>query len=238
MTTTQDQPQVVSFLHPEGFIEGYVAQAKAQSRTIFVTRPTDQSQGSCLYLVDENKQRCFLPNTINLYLTELNIVTQEYDNAMYSAQDKLLMTFTTTGGDSFTTRCGATSFTASSLVLGLCHLNSVALTGELQVSFVPKGAAVFANVGSAVNGGYVSAPLPKAALGYRLTFDEIQDGLSYINQSIQGGDVIPPNFFAPHEPEETAAELTPVSSILEELRVPTKHVPRPIKNAAAVEATA
>ena len=234
----QDQPAAVKHLTPDGFVSGYVSQMKAAAQTIFITRPTADSDGSCLYLIDDTGCRCYLPNTVHLYLTEMNITTVEYENTMYGAQDKLLLSFTTTGGDAFTARCGVTSFTASSLVLGLCHLNSVALTGELEISFVSRGAAVFARVASAVNSGYVAAPLPKQALGYKLTFNEVQDGLSYINQSIQGGDVVPPNYFAQPEPQATEPQLTPVSSILEDLRVPSKHVPRPHTNAAAVEATA
>ncbi|QNJ25187.1 hypothetical protein SynSYN20_00845 [Synechococcus sp. SYN20] len=241
MNSTQDQPQAVSFLRPDGFVEGYAEQIKAQSQTIFVQRPSADSDGSCLYLIDSNGGRCYLPNTIHLYLTELSIVTVEYENEMYGKQDKLLMSFTTTGGDGFTTRCGMMSYTASSLVLGLSHLNSVALTGELEISFISKGAAVFARVASATHNGYIPAALPKEALGYKLDFDQLQDGLTFINQSITSGDAVPPNYFGQSEvePEPVATELPELDNLLEDLRSPRKRVAkRPHKNAAAVEATA
>ena len=112
------------------------------------------------------------------------------------------------------------SYAASSLVLGLAHLNSVALTGEIEITWVAKGACVFARVATAVNGGYVPVELPKQALGYKLDFDQMQDAMTFINQSIAKGDAVPPNFFGQAaKPEVEPEEL---DSILDQIRKPIK----------------
>jgi hypothetical protein len=218
--TLQAQPSTVEFLSPEGFCESYTAQAKAKSRTIFIARPDANANGSCSYLVTDDHVRAYLPNTVRLFLSDLSITTVTYEDSMYGSQDKLLVSFTSVGGDSFCFRTGLLSFAASSLVLGLCHLNSVALTGEIEITWVAKGACVFARVATAVNGGYVPVELPKQALGHKLTFDEMQDGLTFINQSIAKGDAIPPNFFGQvAEPEVEPEEL---DSILDQIRKPSR----------------
>ena len=218
--TLQAQPPTVEFLSPEGFCESYASQAKAQARTIFIARPDANANGSCSYLTTDDRVRAYLPNTVRLFLSDLSITTVTYEDSMYGSQDKLLVNFTSVGGDSFCFRTGLLSFASSSLVLGLCHLNSVALTGEIEITWVAKGACVFARVATAVNGGYIPVELPKQALGHKLNFDELQDGLTFINQSIANGDAVPPNFFGQAtEPEVEPEEL---DSILDQIRKPSK----------------
>ena len=129
------------------------------------------------------------------------------------------MHFTSIGGDAFTWRTGALSFAASSLVLGLTHMNSTALTGQVEITWVSKGAAVFARVASAVNDGFVPVSLPKEALGYKLTMDELMDGMTFINRSIQTGDAVPPRFFGDPDVDEVPPQL---DDVLEQLRSPSK----------------
>lgn len=220
MTSIQDQPQAVDFVVPDGFSETYMEQAQASAQMIFVGRPTANSNGCCSYLISSDGVRTYLPNTVRLFLSSLSITTVEYEDQMYQAQDKLIVNFTSVGGDSFCFRMGLLSYAASSFVLACTHLNSVALTGELELTWVSKGAATFARVASPVNGGYTSVQLPKQALGYKLDYDQMQDALTFINQSIQTGDAVPPRFFGePQEEEQAPPEL---DSVLEELRAPTK----------------
>ena len=218
--TLQAQPPVVDFIAPDGFTDSYAEQAKAQSRMIFIARPDANANGSCSYLVTDDRVRAYLPNTVRLFLSDLSIQTVTYEDTMYGSQDKLLVNFTSVGGDAFCFRTGLLSYAASSLVLGLAHLNSVALTGEIEITWVAKGACVFARVATAVNGGYVAVELPKQALGYKLDFDQMQDAMTFINQSIAKGDAIPPNFFGQAaEPEVEPEEL---DSILDQIRKPIK----------------
>ena len=157
---------------------------------------------------------------MRLFLSDLSIQTVTYEDQMYGSQDKLLVNFTSVGGDAFCFRTGLLSYAASSLLLGLAHLNSVALTGEIEITWVAKGACVFARVATAVNGGYVAVVLPKQALGYKLDFDQMQDAMTFINQSIAKGDAIPPNFFGQvAEPEVEPEEL---DSILDQIRKPSR----------------
>ncbi len=237
--TLSTEAQTVSFITPDGFTESYTEQAKAKAQTIFIARPSADANGSCSYIVTDDRVRAYLPNTVRLFLSDLSIQTVTYEDSMYGSQDKLLVNFTSVGGDAFCFRTGLLSYAASSLVLGLAHLNSVALTGEIEITWVSKGACVFARVATAVNGGYVAVDLPKQALGYKLDFNQMQDAMTFVNQSIAHGDAIPPNFFgvedaAPiaDEPEVDDAELT---SILEEIRKPSKQRSKsPTKQAAVV----
>ena len=218
--TLQAQPPVVDFITPDGFTDSYAEQAKAQSRMIFIARPDANANGSCSYIVTDDRVRGYLPNTVRLFLSDLSIQTVTYEDQMYGSQDKLLVNFTSVGGDAFCFRTGLLSYAASSLVLGLAHLNSVALTGEIEITWVAKGACVFARVATAVNGGYVAVELPKEALGYKLDFDQMQDAMTFINQSIAKGDAIPPNFFGQvAEPEVEPEEL---DSILDQIRKPSR----------------
>lgn len=223
MTTTQDQPQVVDFFVPDGFSESYTEQAYASAQMIFVGRPAANSNGCCSYLITSDGVRAYLPNTVRLFLSSLSITTVTYEDQMYQAQDKLLVNFTSVGGDSFCFRMGLLSYAASSLVLGLTHLNSVALTGELELTWVSKGAATFARIASPVNGGYVPVELPKEALGYKLDYDQLQDGLTFINQSIQTGNAVPPKFFGEPETEPVVEQAPPeLDDVLSAIRQPAK----------------
>ena len=215
--TLLDQPQVVpvvDFTQPEGFTDSYTAEMTAAARTIFVARPSVEAGNHCTYLLSEDGKRIYLPNTVKCFLNHAEIVTVNYENEMYSSQEKLLMHFTSVGGDAFVWRTGALSYASSSLVLGLTHLNSTALTGQVEITWSAKGAAVFARVASAVNDGFIPVALPQEALGYRLSFDELQDGLTFINQSINSGDAVPPRFFSEAPADEP--------DVLEQLRAPAK----------------
>ena len=229
------QPQevpVVDFIQPAGFADAYEEEMRSAAQTIFIARPTAEAGNHCSYLLSEDGKRLFLPNTVRCFLNRAEIVTVKYEDSLYESQDKLLMHFTSIGGDAFVWRVGLLSYAASSLVLALTHLNSTALTGQVEVTWIPKGAAVFARVSSAVNDGFVPVQLPTEALGYKLSFDEIQDGLTFINQSISTGDAVPPRFFGEAVPEG-------LTSVLEELRTPTKvRNKAPNKKAVAIEATA
>ena len=90
---------------------------------------------------------------------------------------------------------------AMPLVHSACrtYLNSTALTGQLEVTWVAKGAAVFARVASANNDGFTPVALPKEALGRKLSMDELMDGMTFINQSINTGDAVPPGSLTNHK---------------------------------------
>lgn len=222
MAFIQNQPQeipVVDFIQPAGFADAYEQDVESNAQTIFIARPSADAGNHCSYLLSDDSKRLYLPNTVRCFLNRAEIITVTYDDAMYSAQEKLLMHFTSVGGDPFVWRVGATSYASSSLVLGLTHLNSTALTGQVEVTWVSKGAAVFARVSSAVNDGFVPVELPKEALGYKLTMDELMDGLTFINKSIQTGDAVPPRFFGEPEVEQAPPEL---DSVLEDIRKPQR----------------
>ena len=95
--TLQAQPPVVDFIAPDGFSASYSEQAKAQSRMIFIARPDANANGSCSYLVTDDRVRAYLPNTVRLFLSDLSIQTVTYEDTMYGSQDKLLVNFTSVG---------------------------------------------------------------------------------------------------------------------------------------------
>ena len=223
LMTFDQQPQelpVADFISPEGFEDTHEQPARPAERTIFIARPSAEAGNHCSYLLDEAYSRLYLPNTVKCFLNHVELITVNYDDQLYGAQEKLLMHFTSIGGDAFVWRVGATSYAASSLVLACTYLNSTALTGQLEVTWVAKGAAVFARVASANNDGFTPVALPKEALGHKLSMDELMDGMTFINQSINTGDAVPPRFF--NEPQEDEQAPGGLDTVLEELRAPTK----------------
>ena len=165
MNTQQSQPQTVAFLKPEGFSDpvSYAEQVRTSAQVIFVQRPDADSDGACCYVISNEGGRCYLPNSCKLFLNDVSIQTVTYENEMYGTQEKLLVGFTTVGGDSYVYRMGLMSYGASSLLVALVSMNSVSITGEIEITWVAKGAAVFSRVATAVDGGYVSVAIPQSS---------------------------------------------------------------------------
>jgi len=224
LVTFTNQPQevpVVDFIQPAGFADAYEQDLVSNAQTIFIARPSAEAGHHCSYLLSDDSKRLYLPNTVRCFLNHAEIISVKYEDSMYGTQEKLLMHFTSIGGDPFVWRVGALSYASSSLVLGLTHLNSTALTGQVEITWVSKGAAVFARVASAVNDGFVPVNLPKEALGYKLSMDELLDGLTFINKSIQSGDAIPPRFFSEAAEPEQEVEPVELDSVLSQIRKPS-----------------
>lgn len=182
-----------TFATPEGFISRPTEPAAPIKTTVFLTSPDADAQGCCGYIVKDGA-RVYVPNTVRAFINAVELVDVSYEDNKYQPQQKLLLHVTTTAGQSFVFRTGARCHTASSLVIALCQLNSVALGGELEFTWVPRGACVFARVATATEHTYTSVQIPPELLGYKLSLEELEDGMRFINESICAGDSVPPMF--------------------------------------------
>ena len=102
--------------------------AQTVMQTIFITAPTSESEGRCMYFITEDGGKAWLPSVITkVWVTDLSVRTQTYTDPNLEPQDKLICQFVTSSGEYWNLRVGLTSWAGSSLLIGL-------LLGEMQQS--------------------------------------------------------------------------------------------------------
>ena len=199
-----------------------------QQTTLFVTAPTAESNGRCLYFLTDDGGKAFVPNTIvNVWITDLSVRTVTYNDPNLEAQDKLLVQFVTPSGEYWTIRTGLLSWAASSLLLGLLQLETEQLVEQISIRVSNKGRAVFLNVCTPDgNGGWRRVEVPRDQL-HKLDYDVALDAITAINQTAQAVAAPEPSlpaaqpFVEDKQVEELVAEEK-LDKVLEEIRTPTK----------------
>lgn len=225
----------------DGFQDDAAFLQATQQTTLFVTAPTAESNGRCLYFLTESGGKAFVPNTIvNVWITDLSVRTVTYNDPNLEAQDKLLVQFVTPSGEYWTVRTGLQSWASSSLLLGLLQLKTEQLVEQLSIRVSNKGRAVFLNVCTPDgHGGWQRVEVPRDQL-HKLDYDAALDAITAINQTAQSVAAPEPSLPAaePFVEDEQVEELVveeKLDQVLEEIRTPAR---KRRKSAGKVEATA
>lgn len=212
----------------DGFQDDATLLQAQQQTTLFVTAPTTESNGRCLYFLTEDMGKAFVPNTIvNVWITDLSVRTVTYNDPNLGAQDKLLVQFVTPSGQYWTIRTGLLSWAASSLLLGLLQLQTEQLVEQLSIRVTNKGRAVFLNVCVPDgDGGWQRVEIPRDQL-HKFDYDGALDAITAINQTAQSVAVPEPTLPAaqPFVEDQQVAEVVTeekLDQVLEEIRTPTK----------------
>jgi hypothetical protein len=212
----------------DGFQDDTTFLQATQQTTLFVTAPTTESNGRCLYFLTDDGSKAFVPNTIvNVWITDLSVRTVTYNDPNLEAQDKLLVQFVTPSGEYWTIRTGLLSWAASSLLLGLSQLKTEQLVEQLCIRVSNKGRAVFLNVCLPDgNGGWQRVEVPRDKL-HKLEYDECLDSITAINQTAQSISQPEPAlpaaepFVEDEQVEELAAE-DKLDDLLNEIQQPKR----------------
>ncbi len=167
------------------------AEEKLQSSmmtTLFVTSPSQVSNGRCAYLIGEDGSRLWVPNSIKCYLVDITVATQTYTD--FDPQDKLCVRITAIDGTSYILRCGLDSWAGNSFLTCLSHMSKLELAEQIKIVLSPKGRAVFISIHCINPDGssFSRVIIPKAELGKRLTYDEKLSVISYANGTAQDNE--------------------------------------------------
>ncbi len=169
----------------DGF-EDDVELAQTVMQTIFVTAPTQDSEGRCLYFITDDGGKAWLPSVITkVFVTDISVRTQTYTDPLLEAQDKLICQFVTSSGEYWNLRVGLTSWAGSSLLIGLLNLTPDQLVEPLSFKVTNKGRACFVNVRVPdPDLGWRRVEIPRDQLR-KLTYDESLAAITRINQTAQ-----------------------------------------------------
>jgi len=205
-----------------------VLQAMEQT-TLFVTAPTAESNGRCLYFLTDNGSKAFVPNTIiNIWVTDISVRTVTYSDPMLPPQEKLIVQFVAPDGTYWSIRTGLLSWSASSLLLGLSQLTTAQLVEQLSIRITNKGRAVFLNPAIPDgSGGWSRVDIPRDQL-HKLEYDEALDAITHINQTAQSITAPepsalpePPPFVEDEQVEELVVDEK-IDAVLDEIRKPAR----------------
>ena len=174
--------------------------AQTVMQTIFVTAPTQDSEGRCMYFITDDGGKAWLPSVITkVWVTDLSVRTQTYNDPNLEAQDKLICQFVTSSGEYWNLRVGLTSWAGSSLLIGLLNLTQQQLVEQLSFKVTNKGRACFVNVRIPDDDlGWRRVEIPREQLR-KLSYDESLEAITRINQTAQS--------IAAPEPALPAAEV-------------------------------
>ena len=212
----------------DGFQDDAAFLQAQQQTTLFVTAPTAESNGRCLYFLTDDGGKAFVPNTIvNIWITDLSVRTVTYNDPNLEAQDKLLVQFVTPSGEYWTIRTGLLSWAASSLLLGLLQLKTEQLVEQLCIRVSNKGRAVFLNACVPDgHGGWQRVEVPRDQL-HKLEYDAALDAITAINQTAQSIKAPEPalpsadSFVEDKQVEELASEEK-LDALIEEIQQPKR----------------
>lgn len=176
----------------DGFEDDNAVLRAQELTTLFITSPTSESNGRCMYFITDENTKAFVPNNIvNVWITDLSVRTVTYNDVMLEAQEKLLLQFCTQSGEYWTIRGGLCAWSSSSVLLGLLQLTSAQLSEPLSICVSNKGRACFLNIRTPDgNGGWERVEIPREDLR-KLSYDEALDAITKINQTAQATSVTP-----------------------------------------------
>ena len=159
--------------------------------TIFVSGSSTASQGRASYILGEEGERQWLPNTLTCWLNDITIITQKYEQ--YDPTEKLLVPVTSINGSTWCYRMGLDSWSSSSLLSAIRQMSRPQLAERVQISLKPKGRATFISIACITHdmSSYQTVSIPGSDLGRKLGYTEMLDVISYFHlaQSANQTDV-------------------------------------------------
>lgn len=149
--------------------------------TIFVSGTSAASQGRASYILGDEGERQWLPNTLTCWLNDLNIITQTYEQ--YDPVEKLLVPVTSINGTTWCYRMGLDSWSSSSLLSAVKQMSRPQLAERIQITLNPKGRSTFLSVAciSEDLSSYRRVSIPEDDLGRKLGYTEMLDVISYFH---------------------------------------------------------
>lgn len=159
--------------------------------TIFVSGSSSASQGRASYILGDEGEKQWLPNTLTCWLNDLTIITQTYEQ--YDPTEKLLVPVTSINGSTWCYRMGLDSWSSSSLLTAIRQMSRLQLADRVQISLKPKGRATFISIACIAHdmSSYQTISIPETDLGRKLGYTEMLDVISYFHlaQSANQADV-------------------------------------------------
>ena len=149
--------------------------------TIFINGASASSQGRASYILGDEGERQWLPNTLSCWINDLIIVTQKYEQ--YDPVEKLLVPVTSINGTTWCYRMGFDSWSASSLLTCIKQMSRSQIAERVQINLSPKGRATFIGI-SCINedqSSYTRVEIPQVDLGRKLGYTEMLDVISYFH---------------------------------------------------------
>jgi hypothetical protein len=204
--------------------------------TIFVSGASSSSDGRASYILGNEGERIWLPNTLTCWVNDLKIVTQTYEQ--YDPVEKLLVYVTSINSTSWVYRMGFDSWASSSLLTNIKSMSPAMLNERVQISLKPKGRACFIDVSSITEDqhDYKRVQIKDTDLGRKLGYTEMLDIISYFHlaQSSMEAQMAP----AAVEPRQLPATPEVAPDALETLSKPKRRRRKATTKADALEATA
>ena len=217
----------------DGFEEDNTALRAQELTTLFVTAPTAESDGRCMYFITPENGKAFVPNNIvNVWITDHSVRTITYNDVMLDSQDKLILQFVTKSGEYWSIRTGLTSWASSSVLLGLLQLTTEQLVEPLSIAVTNKGRACFLNVRIPDgNGGWQRVDIPREDL-HKLDYDSALDAITKINHTAQSVEVVAVSepksetFVEDKQEEAVPDEATKLDELIQEIQLKPKRKTR------------
>ena len=153
--------------------------------TIFVSGTSAASDGRASYILGDEGERQWLPNTLTCWLNEIHIITQNYEQ--YDPVEKLLVSVTSINGSTWCYRMGLDSWSSSSLLSAIKQMTRPQLAERVQVTLTPKGRATFISISCIAPdlASYRRIEIPQTDLGRKLGYTEMLDVISYFHLAQQ-----------------------------------------------------
>ena len=149
--------------------------------TIFISGTSSSSQGRASYILGDEGERQWLPNTLTCWLNDLNIITQNYEQ--YDPVEKLLVSVTSINGSTWCYRMGLDSWSSSSLLSTVRQMSRQQLAERMQITLTPKGRATFIGMACIAEdcASYQRVEIPQTDIGRKLGYTEMLDVISYFH---------------------------------------------------------
>ena len=164
-----------------GFTSDEQKLADTLRTTIFVSGASAASEGRASYIIGNDGERQWLPNTLTCWINDLNIITQNYEQ--YDPVEKLLVEVTSINGSTWCYRMGLDSWASSSLLSSIRQMTRAQLVERIHISLSPKGRATFLSVACIESdlASYQRVEIPRTDLGRKLGYTEMLDVITYFH---------------------------------------------------------
>ena len=188
--------------------------------TIFVSGASSSSDGRASYILGNEGERVWLPNTLTCWINDLKIVTQTYEQ--YDPVEKLLVYVTSINSTSWVYRMGFDSWASWSLLTIIKSMSPTMIKERVQISLKPKGRACFVDVSAITEdqSDYKRVQIKDTDLGRKLGYTEMLDVISYFHlaQSSMEAQMAQ----APVEPKQLPASSESSSEALDAMAKPRR----------------
>tara|TARA_Y100001933_G_scaffold254161_1_gene295408 strand:- start:1785 stop:2480 length:696 start_codon:yes stop_codon:yes gene_type:complete len=174
--------------------------------TIFIAGASALSQGRASYILGNEGERQWLPNTLTCWINDLIIVTKNYEK--YDPVEKMLVPVTSINGKTWCYRMGFDSWSASSLLTCIKQMSNSQLAERVQINLSPKGRATFVGISCITEdqSSYAKVKIPQVDLGRKLGYTEMLDVISHFRLA-QKADETDPKEASDGSPEASDSNL-------------------------------